>query len=209
MLVFSFCSEPSTGLDPASKHGLWDVITESKAGKSMILTTHSMEEADVLCDRLAIMAGGELQCIGRSWQLKRRFGKGYTATITTTDRTDAHAKKIEEYMVENFPSAALIDDPIGGVSKFEISREDVVLSEVFSKLNGDMESMGIVDWGFTETTLEEVFLKLAALAELFEDREFRGEAKTLSELDADLKTPEAESDSGEAKYAENEADMAD
>ena len=162
----------------------------------MILTTHSMEEADVLCDRLAIMAGGELQCVGRSWQLKRRFGKGYTATITTSDRTVAHAKKIEEYMVAKFPSAALIDDPIGGVSKFEISREDVVLSEVFTNLNADMESMGIVDWGFTETTLEEVFLKLAALAELFEDREFRGEAKTLAELDADLKAGAKE---GEAK----------
>merc|ERR1711885_48117 len=77
-----YMDEPSTGLDPASKHQLWDVISASKAGKSMILTTHSMEEADVLCDRIAIMAGGELQCIGRSWQLKRRFGKGYTATIT-------------------------------------------------------------------------------------------------------------------------------
>ncbi len=202
-------SEPSTGLDPASKHGLWDVITASKAGKSMILTTHSMEEADVLCDRLAIMAGGELQCIGRSWQLKRRFGKGYTATITTTDRTDMHAKKIEEYMIEHFPSAALIDDPIGGVSKFEISREDVVLSEVFTKLNADMETMGIVDWGFTETTLEEVFLKLAALAELFEDREFRGEAKTLSELDADLNTGEAKSAEQEDPNTEKVADVAE
>ena len=53
----------------------------------MILTTHSMEEADVLCDRIAIMAGGELQCIGRSYELKRRFGKGYTATITSMNKT--------------------------------------------------------------------------------------------------------------------------
>merc|ERR1719258_766451 len=134
-----YMDEPSTGLDPASKHQLWDVISASKAGKSMILTTHSMEEADVLCDRLAIMAGGELQCVGRSWQLERRFGKGYTLGITTKDKSPEFALKIEKYIKGVFPSASLIDDPIGGVSKFEIGREDVVLSEVFTKLNSDME----------------------------------------------------------------------
>lgn len=183
-----YMDEPSTGLDPASKHQLWDVISASKAGKSMILTTHSMEEADVLCDRLAIMAGGELQCVGRSWQLKRRFGKGYTLGITTKDKSPEFALKIEKYIKGVFPSASLIDDPIGGVSKFEIGREDVVLSEVFTKLNSDMENYGIVDWGLTETTLEEVFLKLAALAELFEDKKFRGGATSLSDLDADAVT---------------------
>merc|ERR1711871_123168 len=199
-----YMDEPSTGLDPASKHQLWDVISESRAGKSMILTTHSMEEADVLCDRLAIMAGGELQCIGRSWQLKRRFGKGYTLGITTRDKSSECASKIEEYVKGVFPSASLIDDPIGGVSKFEIGRDDVVLSDVFMKLNSDMEEYGIVDWGLTETTLEEVFLKLAALAELFEDKKFRGEAKSLSALDADVSDDQALKKSVEGKDALSE-----
>ena len=193
-----YMDEPSTGLDPASKHQLWDVISASKAGKSMILTTHSMEEADVLCDRIAIMAGGELQCIGRSWQLKRRFGKGYTATITSTNKTQEHAVRIEQFMKELFvreveegeepppSSCALLEDSIGGVSKFEISRNDVVLSRVFERLNGSMEELQISDWGITETTLEEVFLKLAALAELFHDKKFKGDVKTLDQLDGDL-----------------------
>ena len=170
----------------------------------MILTTHSMEEADVLCDRLAIMAGGELQCIGRSWQLKKRFGKGYTLGITTRDKSSECASKIEEYVKGVFPSASLIDDPIGGVSKFEIGRDDVVLSDVFMKLNSDMEEYGIVDWGLTETTLEEVFLKLAALAELFEDKKFRGEAKSLSALDADVSDDQALKKSVEGKDALSE-----
>lgn len=160
----------------------------------MILTTHSMEEADVLCDRLAIMAGGELQCIGRSWQLKRRFGKGYTLSITTKSKSKEHALTIEQFVKDMFPSSSLIDDPIGGVSKFEIGREDVVLSEVFQKLNRETEEFGIVDWGLTETTLEEVFLKLAALAELFEDKKFRGEKKSLAELDAYASVSETKHD---------------
>jgi len=194
-----YMDEPSTGLDPASKHQLWDVISDSKAGKSMILTTHSMEEADVLCDRIAIMAGGELQCVGRSWQLKRRFGKGYTATITSVNKTQEHAVKIEQLMKEVFSqdveegedpipsSCALLEDSIGGVSKFEISRNDVVLSKVFEQLNSKMVEYEISDWGITETTLEEVFLKLAALAELFEDKTFKsqidGQPQSITDID--------------------------
>merc|ERR1712146_424563 len=105
-------------------------------------------------------------------------------SITTKDKSKEHASVIEQHIKDMFPSASLIDDPIGGVSKYEIGREDVVLSEVFQKLNGHTEEYGIVDWGLTETTLEEVFLKLAALAELFEDKKFRGEKKSLEELDA-------------------------
>jgi len=202
-----YMDEPSTGLDPASKHQLWDVISAAKAGKSMILTTHSMEEADVLCDRIAIMAGGELQCIGRSWQLKRRFGKGYTATITSSNKTQEHAKKIEKLMKTIFTqeveegedpipsSCALLEDSIGGVSKFEIARNDVVLSKVFEQLNSNMAEYEISDWGITETTLEEVFLKLAALAELFEDKIFKsqveGHPMTIQDIDSHYTEVEA------------------
>ena len=73
-----YLDEPSTGLDPASRRQLWDVISKAKGNKSIVLTTHSMEEAEVLCDRVGIMALGQLQCIGKSQELKRRYGKGYT-----------------------------------------------------------------------------------------------------------------------------------
>ena len=215
-----FMDEPSTGLDPASKHQLWDVISASKAGKSMILTTHSMEEADVLCDRIAIMAGGELQCIGRSWQLKRRFGKGYTATITSMNKTHEHALKIEQLMKEVFTqeveegqdvipsSCALLEDSIGGVSKFEISRNDVVLSKVFGQLNSKMEEYEISDWGITETTLEEVFLKLAALAELFEDKTFKsqteGQPQSIQDIDGAVNGNNVMALGGEANETKNE-----
>merc|ERR1711865_962772 len=67
-----------------------------------------------------------------------------------------------------------------------ISRSDVVLSKVFEKLNSAMEEYEISDWGITETTLEEVFLKLAALAELFADKTFKGSAKSIDEIDGAL-----------------------
>jgi ABC-type multidrug transport system ATPase subunit len=81
-----YMDEPSTGLDPASRRQLWDVISKAKRDKSVILTTHSMEEADVLCDQLGIMSGGRLLCLGPAYDLKRRFGKGYTCIVSTKEK---------------------------------------------------------------------------------------------------------------------------
>ena len=78
-----YLDEPSTGLDPSARRTLWDCIVAAKGkNKSIVLTTHSMEEADALCDRLAIMARGKLRCIGKAAELKKRFGAGFTLTVS-------------------------------------------------------------------------------------------------------------------------------
>jgi ABC-type multidrug transport system ATPase subunit len=61
-----FLDEPTTGLDPDSRRGLWNILQECKKEKNraMVLTTHSMEEADVLCNRIGIVNKGVLRCIG-------------------------------------------------------------------------------------------------------------------------------------------------
>ena len=64
-----YLDEPSTGLDPASRRKLWELIAEGKKARSIILTTHSMEEADVLCDRIGIMSRSNMQV---SWIERER-----------------------------------------------------------------------------------------------------------------------------------------
>merc|ERR1719331_584160 len=165
-----YMDEPSTGLDPASKHGLWDVISAAKKNgkRSMVLTTHSMEEADVLCDRLCIMADGEVQCIGRTHELKRRFGRGYTLMIKVPEKDgQAGLDKVDAFVKGLFPSASLLNVPIAGCSKYEVDRKDVVLSRDFGKILNAKTELNMDAWSFTESTLEEVFLKLAALTECF------------------------------------------
>jgi ABC-type multidrug transport system ATPase subunit len=77
-----YLDEPSTGLDPASRRNLWGVVQAAKAGKAVILTTHSMEEAEVLCDRLGIFINGRLVCIGNPKQLTARYGGYYVRTLS-------------------------------------------------------------------------------------------------------------------------------
>ena len=59
----------------------WEVIKKHKRQRAIVLTTHSMEEADVLCDRIAIMVEGRLAAVGTSLDLKSQFGVGYTLTV--------------------------------------------------------------------------------------------------------------------------------
>ena len=75
--------EPSTGLDPASRRLLWKCITTAKPTRAILLTTHSMQEAEGLCDRLGIFVDGRLRCIGQPAELTRRYGGIFLLKVLT------------------------------------------------------------------------------------------------------------------------------
>jgi len=72
----------TTGMDPITRRHVWDMIEAAKTGRAIVLTTHSMEEADILGDRIAIMARGRIRCIGTPIRLKTRFGAGYVVNVS-------------------------------------------------------------------------------------------------------------------------------
>ena len=74
--------EPSSGMDTTARRILWEMLKKNKSGKIIILTTHYMDEADILGDRIAIMAEGDVQCTGSSLFLKNRYGVGYNLKIS-------------------------------------------------------------------------------------------------------------------------------
>ncbi|KAF8960853.1 hypothetical protein BGZ46_001491 [Entomortierella lignicola] len=91
--------EPTTGMDEYTKKSIWQLMQDSKAGRTILLTTHSMEEADALSDRIAILSHGQLQTLGSSLFLKNRFGVGYRLNlekrrIMLTDQQQRHQKSI-------------------------------------------------------------------------------------------------------------------
>ena len=67
--------EPTSGMDPSARRHMWDVLQEQRKGRTMILSTHFMDEADHLGDRIAIMSDGVVQCCGSSIFLKKKYGK--------------------------------------------------------------------------------------------------------------------------------------
>ena len=66
--------EPTSGMDPEARRQIWDILQKERRNKTMLLTTHFMDEADYLGDRIAIMAKGKLVCSGSSLFLKKRYG---------------------------------------------------------------------------------------------------------------------------------------
>lgn len=72
-----YLDEPSTGLDPENRRQLWDILSAQKGKRAIILTTHSMEEADVLCNRIGIVSDGILRCVAPQVRLKSIYGGGY------------------------------------------------------------------------------------------------------------------------------------
>eukprot|EP00276_Gloeochaete_wittrockiana_P009781 CAMPEP_0184651222 /NCGR_PEP_ID=MMETSP0308-20130426/8796_1 /TAXON_ID=38269 /ORGANISM="Gloeochaete witrockiana, Strain SAG 46.84" /LENGTH=912 /DNA_ID=CAMNT_0027085281 /DNA_START=218 /DNA_END=2956 /DNA_ORIENTATION=- len=153
--------EPSTGLDPASRRKLWDVINDYKKDCAMLLTTHSMEEADALCDRLAIFSTGKLRCLGTAADLKRRFGSGFKLRITSPVEYEAGAHK---FVMDLLPNAHFMN-ALAGTRNYELPRNSFSFTDVFTAFQRNKETRHITDWAISNTTLEEVFLKIAEITD--------------------------------------------
>ena len=91
-----FLDEPSTGLDPETRRHLWNILQECKKDKNraIVLTTHSMEEADVLCNRIAIVNNGVMSCLGSQTRLKDLYGGGYHLFLNCKE------KKLEKNLTQ-------------------------------------------------------------------------------------------------------------
>ncbi|KAL8139109.1 hypothetical protein V2J09_005110 [Rumex salicifolius] len=168
--------EPTTGMDPISRRHVWDIIERAKRGRAIVLTTHSMEEADILGDRIGIMAKGRLRCIGTSIRLKSRFGTGFITNVsfvgningtpnnghvsnTSYQEAVKHLFKTHLDVVPKEENKAFLTFVIPN------EKEDL-LPDFFAELQDREDEFGIMDIQLGLTTLEEVFLNIARQAEL-------------------------------------------
>ena len=98
--------EPSTGMDPEARRFMWSVIHKmSTKGKksSIIMTTHSMDEAETLCKRMAIMVNGEFACLGKANEIKNKYGYGYEVNIRIKPMTEEQQNELyyKKYNIDN------------------------------------------------------------------------------------------------------------
>ncbi|KRX02291.1 P-loop containing nucleoside triphosphate hydrolase [Pseudocohnilembus persalinus] len=161
-----FMDEPTTGMDPKTRRKVWQLIKELKTDRAIILTTHAMEEAEALSDRIAIISQGSLQCIGRSLFLKNNFGDGYRLTIVC--KTE-HVQQVEKNIKNFMPNGQIVDQSGGS---FIITFNQQYMDELnnFLEIIENKQSLNnqeansfkaqVLDWGISHTTLEEVFMKI-------------------------------------------------
>ncbi|XP_052283854.1 phospholipid-transporting ATPase ABCA3-like [Dreissena polymorpha] len=157
---FIFLDEPTTGMDPGARRQLWNVLSDVRAsGRTLILTSHSMEECDALCTRLVIMVNGRFVCLGSPQHLKNKFGHGYTlfcrmglkdgVVISSTDLVN-HLKGI-------FKDLEVFDTNQGYVH-FRIPDDNAKLAQIFGVMEQAKEQFEVDDYSVHQTTLEQIFL---------------------------------------------------
>jgi len=157
---FVLLDEPTSGMDPYSRRSTWELLQRSKAGRVCILTTHFMDEADTLGDRIAIMSEGRLRCSGSSLFLKTRYGAGYLLSMAKT-HAQASVENVESHVKCLIP-AAKISSAVAGEIVMQLPITSVpMFASLFSSLKEQASVLGIGSYGISITTLEQVFIKLA------------------------------------------------
>lgn len=145
----------------SNKRQLWDVIEEMKKDRLIVLTTHSMAEADHLGDKIAILALGRLRAIGSSLHLKNQFGVGYHLNLVCNEPQDVPAAK--QKMEEFFPMAVLETESANNLSYSITQLRVEQLSPFLSwiehegalerKANSNTNTTAILlDWGLSQTS---------------------------------------------------------
>lgn len=125
-----FLDEPTTGLDPVNKRFIWKMISEIKKDRSVILTTHAMEEAEFLSNRIGVIKEGVFKTIGTSLELKEKYGSGYLLTfVVGSNDIDIALKELEI----NFPSGKILGTQ-GGCIIMNLSVDKIKEIKVFVKL---------------------------------------------------------------------------
>jgi ABC-2 type transport system ATP-binding protein len=149
-----FLDEPTAGLDPQSRLALWEILGELHAdGQTILLTTHYMEEAEQLCDRVAIMDHGRILALDTPAELKRSVGADTIVTVKSDDDSEALAGQLER-AVTGVSRSRVID---GGVELHVQGAERIVPRVVAAAEEG---GFALADLSVDEPTLETVFINL-------------------------------------------------
>lgn len=137
--------EVSSGIDPLSRRKVWDILLAERGRRTIIMTTHFLDEADLLADQLAILSKGTLRAQGSSVELKDRLGAGYRIHVFNAQD------------VKNPPEVEGVTMKVGFDVISYIAKSSAAAAEVIRTL----EAAGISDYKYSGPTIEDVFLQVA------------------------------------------------
>ncbi|KAL8581035.1 hypothetical protein ACOMHN_012686 [Nucella lapillus] len=147
--------EPTTGMDPATRRLVWrSILMATQRGQSVLLTSHSMDECDSLCSRLAIMVNGQLKCIGSPQHLKHKFGDGYTVVLHLQGLSSSRYQVAESFLT-HFPGS-VIKDQHHSVVEVSIPHGAGSVADIFAAVQDAQAQHHILHYSVSQTTLDSV-----------------------------------------------------
>jgi len=178
---YVFLDEPTTGLDPYSRKSIWELLLKRKNGCTIFITTHYMDEADLLADRKMVLSEGNITCLGTSLFLKNCFNMNYTLDINCKDFKDCSLadSMIEHYCPGAIQTKFVTTTKVNVDTKFKRKNEKIIqddyiisyllpmkYSGLFNNIFGNLNNIikdnnnSINNYSLTAPTLEELFIKL-------------------------------------------------
>ena len=158
-----FLDEPSSGMDITSRRNLWEILKRQSDNKIIILTTHYMEEASVLGNRIGIINLGKMKCIGTPLFLIEKFGK--YMNITLNKEEGAVNDDICQFITQNAGEAkfeSLSEEILARIPKSIFNKENgLSLNQFFEELDNNLEELKVKSYSVSMPTLEDVFLNVA------------------------------------------------
>ncbi|SYZ63668.1 ATP-binding_cassette_subfamily_A (plasmid) [Leishmania braziliensis MHOM/BR/75/M2904] len=158
-----FLDEPSAGMDPVARRGLWTAIETVSDNCAIVLTTHHLEEVEALAHRVAIMVDGTLRCIGNKTHLKNKFGTGIEVTIRIRSDDEEVKEAIQRFFEAKFPGTSLREYR---ARRFTYALPgSMKLSRIFKLMEENASELGATDYSVSQTSIEQVFLQISDEAE--------------------------------------------
>ncbi|MCA1839087.1 MAG: ABC transporter ATP-binding protein [Actinomycetota bacterium] len=150
-----FLDEPTSGLDPQARRLLWELVEQvSASGKTIVLTTHYMDEAEALCDRVAVIDNGKIVALDTPLALIQSLDSAYHYRFLTS-------APVPTARLESLPGARqLTSKPAGGLTRYDLAVRDS--AESLGEFDSVMKRAGVkmIDFRIEPSTLEDVFLVL-------------------------------------------------
>jgi len=148
---------------------MWDLIAATMRGRSVILTTHSMEECEALCQRVGIMVGGRFRCLGTTAHLKSKYGDGFQ--LDSNVHGSEAQQAFQQFVIETWPGSRLIEWHDQAM-KFHIPKSigdsagaRISIGSMFKVMEGVKEKFSIREYSVSETTLDQIFISFAKTQE--------------------------------------------
>ncbi|ORX76945.1 P-loop containing nucleoside triphosphate hydrolase protein [Anaeromyces robustus] len=156
---YVFLDEPTTGLDPLSRRKIWDLLLKKKDGRVIFLTTHYMDEADILADRKLILSKGKIRCLGTSLFLKNHFNMNYDLDVETTDKDQVQAI-VEKYLPESIYYENTDKYNKSNIESYKINNNNTnsksILNENFNTENENNSSQNKKDLNKSENKFNQI-----------------------------------------------------
>ncbi|XP_025778776.1 ATP-binding cassette sub-family A member 13 [Puma concolor] len=158
--------EPTSGVDPCSRRSIWDILLKYREGRTIIFTTHHLDEAEALGDRVALLQHGRLRCCGPPFCLTQAYGQGLSLTLSkqpSAPETDdlKHVTRATS-LIQTYIPQAFLRDSSGAELVYGIPKDAdrACFKGLFQTLEQNLDHLHLTGFGISDATLEEVFLTL-------------------------------------------------